>query len=292
MSATVSPLIDAAALAARLHEPQLRVFDATVVLPPARFDGDYRPASGAPGWRQAHVPGSQHADLLHALSDPGAGFGFAMPAPQALAAALERLGIDSARPPVLYDRADGFWAARLWWMLRSLGVAAQVLDGGWAAWQAAGLPQARGDAAAPPAGRIVLRPRPEAWIDRAGVAAIVAGQRPGSLVCALPEAAFAGRVPTRYRRRGHLPGSHSLPARRLLDADGRYLPPAALAEAVGPWLATAPRPLVLYCGGGIAAAADALALTLLGETELALYDGSLQDWAADPALPLTFPDAG
>ncbi|MEE7567295.1 sulfurtransferase, partial [Xanthomonas sp. Kuri4-3] len=53
-----------------------------------------------------------------------------------------------------------------------------------------------------------------------------------------------------------------------------------------------PRPLVLYCGGGIAAAADALALTLLGETELALYDGSLQDWAADPALPLTFPDAG
>lgn len=286
MSAGAAALIDVAGLAARLHDPRLRLLDASVVLPAPRFDGDYRPASGAEGWRQAHIPGARHADLLHALSDAQAGFGFALPPWPALRAALQRLGIGDGCQAVLYDRSDGFWAARLWWMLRSAGIDAQVLDGGWRAWQAAGLPEASGDAPAPAPAAFTAAPRPALWVDRQRVEAVLHGRAAGSLVCALAAPLFAGHAPSRYARRGHIPGSRNLPARAVFDAAGRYLPPARLARALAPLLA-APRPLLLYCGGGISAAALALALSLLGETELALYDGSLQEWAADPALPLT-----
>ncbi len=284
---SLSPLIDAQALAARLDQPRLRVLDATVELPAPRFDGDYRPASGAEGWRAAHIPGSRHADLLHALADPQARYSFALPPWPALVATLQHLGIGDDSAVVIYDRSDGFWAARLWWMLRSIGLHAQVLDGGWRSWQAAGLPEAGGDAVPAEAGTITPRPQPRLWAEQAQIQAVVEGKSPGTLVCALSAPLFAGSVPTRYARRGHIPGSHNLPARALFDADGRYLPPAELARLLAPLRATTPRPLLLYCGGGISAAAEALALTLLGETKIAIYDGSLQEWAADATLPLT-----
>lgn len=286
MNARVPPLIDVQALAARLDDPRLRVLDASVELPAPRFDGDYRPASGADGWRAAHIPGSRHADLLQALADPHAGFSFALPDWPALVAALEALGIGDDSLPVLYDRGDGFWAARLWWMLRSVGIHAQVLDGGWRAWRAGGLPEASGDAAAATAATITPRPRPELWAGRGRIEDVVAGRAPGTLVCALSTQLFAGSVPTRYARRGHIPGSRNLPARELFDPTGRYLPPARLAQVLAPLRRTALRPLLLYCGGGVSAAALALALTVLGETGVAIYDGSLQEWAADPSLPL------
>ncbi|MFC3657752.1 sulfurtransferase [Xanthomonas hyacinthi] len=289
MSAPATPLIDVATLAAQLDAPRLRLFDASVELPAPRFDGDYRPASGADGWRQAHIPGARHADLLHALSDPQAGFGFALPERAALLAALQRLGIGDGCLPVLYDRSDGFWAARLWWMLRSVGIDAQVLDGGWRAWRGAGLPSASGEPATPASASasamLTAAPRPAAWVDRRYIEAVLAGDAAGTLVCALSAPLFAGRAPSRYARRGHIPGSRNLPARALFDAAGHYLPPAQLARILAP-LQAAARPLLLYCGGGISAAAVGLALSLLGETAVAVYDGSLQEWAADPALPL------
>ncbi len=107
------------------------------------------------------------------------------------------------------------------------------------------------------------------------------------LICALGAALFDGSAPTRYARRGHIPGSQNLPTRQLFDAHGRYLPKDALALAIGPTLLHSDGPLVLYCGGGISAAANALALTLLGRQDIAIYDGSLQEWAADARLPMT-----
>ncbi|WP_281419681.1 sulfurtransferase, partial [Paractinoplanes toevensis] len=133
------PLLGPADLAVRGES--VLVLDATVELAAPRYDGDHTSASGLAGWREAHIPGSRHADLL-LLSDPTAGYHFAAPAPAVLAAALSALGVRDGVPVVTYDRNGGMWAARLWWLLDWLGVEAYVLDGGFAAWQSAGLPVA------------------------------------------------------------------------------------------------------------------------------------------------------
>lgn len=284
----MNTLVDIHWLKAHLDDPALVVLDATVELPSPRFDGDYRVASGHDGWLQAHIPGAQHADLLSAMADTQASYSFALPKPAVLVQALAALGAGAGRHLVIYDRADGFWAARLWWMLRGLGIDASVLDGGFSAWRDAGLPQHSGLSAEVVAAEPwPINLREQLWIDRAGVEAVVADKAPGVLICALGAALFEGTAPTRYARRGHIPGSHNLPARHLFDAHGRYLPKDALALAIGPTLLHSDGPLILYCGGGISAAANALALTLLGRQDIALYDGSLQEWAADARLPMT-----
>jgi len=282
------PLVDAAWLAQRLAEPRLRLLDASVELPAPGFDGDYRVASGRAGWLAEHLPGARHADLLHKLADTTAGFSFALPPVPVLLQGLQTLGLGDDSLIVIYDRSDGFWAARLWWTLRSLGISAAVLDGGLRAWRAAGLPLASGEETDYPAGQLSVQVqyRPGFWIERDGVEAVVAGRAPGTLVCALSAGLFDGSAVTRYARRGHIPGSRNLPARTLFEDDGRYRQGAALAAACSV-LDTAPEPIVLYCGGGISAAANALALTLLGRERVAIYDGSLQEWAAEARLPMT-----
>ena len=304
------PLVDDTWLAAHLDDPRLVVLDATALLPSPREDGDYRSASGRGAWAERHLPGSRHADLTGELSDHDAPYHFAVPSPEALAAALARLGVGEGGEVVSYDSGGGIWAARLWWMLRAIGVPAAVLDGGLEAWEAAGRPLASGDdtdpatagqagpsavasadAAGAPGPVPAVRPvtpvvRPDLWSGIEDVAAISRGERPGTLVCALPSGGYDGSAPTRYSRRGHIPASRSLPGRGLLDEAGRVLPAEELAAKVGAVLDTSDSPVVLYCGGGISAAGAALALTLLGRTDVSVYDGSLEEWSKDPARPL------
>jgi thiosulfate/3-mercaptopyruvate sulfurtransferase len=298
--------VSASWLAARLGPP-LVVLDATVILPPPKHDGDYRPDSGSASFAAGHIPTARHADLLGDLADHNAPYHFARPSPVKLAAALARLGVADGSPVVVYDAADSIWATRLWWMLEWIGVPAAVLDGGWAAWLASGGPVETGAApapgtdgtdgrspghlpakAAPGAGSlapVTPRERPGMWADRRDVAEIMRGSRPGHLVCALSAEYFAGTTPTRYARRGHIPSSLSLPARTLLSPDGRMRPPAQLAEAAAA-IPDDGSPVTVYCGGGISAALVAHALRLAGRERVAIYDGSLEEWSADPALPL------
>ncbi|WP_405846797.1 sulfurtransferase [Streptomyces sp. NBC_01518] len=282
------PLVDDTWLAAHLDDPRLVVLDATALLPSPREDGDYRSASGRGTWAERHVPGSRHADLTGDLSDHDAPYHFAVPSPEALAAALARLGVGEGSEVVSYDSGGGIWAARLWWMLRAIGVPAAVLDGGLEGWESAGRPLASGDGTDPaPAVRPVTPVvRPDLWAGVEDVAAISRGERPGTLVCALPAGGYDGSAPTRYSRRGHIPASRSLPGRGLLDESGHVLPAEELAARVGAVLDSDDSPVVLYCGGGISAAGAALALTLLGRTDVSVYDGSLEEWSKDPARPM------
>ena len=282
------PLVDDTWLAAHLDDPRLVVLDATALLPSPREDGDYRSASGRGTWAERHLPGSRHADLTGDLSDHDAPYHFAVPSPGALAAALARLGVREGSEVVAYDSGGGIWAARLWWMLRAISVPAAVLDGGLEAWETAGRPLVSGNEedpvpVGPPVTPVV---RPSLWTGVDEVAAISDGVRPGTLVCALPLGGYDGSAPTRYSRRGHIPGSRSLPGRGLLDETGRVLPPEELAARIGAVLDTDDSPVVLYCGGGISAAGAALALTLLGRTDVSVYDGSLEEWSKDTARPM------
>ncbi|WP_167103645.1 sulfurtransferase [Mycobacterium sp. DL592] len=279
----MAELISADELAALRTSHDLVVADASVDLPAARFDGDHQVRSGRHLWRQAHIPGSVHLDLVGELHDGSAGYHFAVPAAADLAGRLARRGIGPHTTVVTYDRGDMMWAARLWWTLRWVGVDARVLDGGLPAW-ASRYPVSAGAEPEPVAADPWTPAQTlDVWADQAAVAAIAAGAAPGTLVCGLSGEAFAGRVPSRYRRRGHIPGSVNIPARAHVGDDGLLSGPDALRA---PYATISSYPLVLYCGGGISASLNALALTLTGVSDIRLYDGSLEQWAADPSAPL------
>lgn len=292
MTHAPSPLISVSELCQRLDDPILAIFDTSVLLPSPRFDGDYRVESGYTQWQDGHIPHARHLDLTHDFADTSASFSFALPPLKELAARFAASGITPAITPVLYDKSDGFWAARVWWMLRSVGVSARILNGGYTAWQNAGKPIDNtpsppcipGDKKTDVESGFILQPH--LWCDLQRVSRITSGVEDGTLVCALSSGMFNGTVPTRYSRRGHIPGSLNLPARHLLDDNGLYKPLEELSEILRPLITQASNPLVLYCGGGISAAVLAVALTLIGQGTPCLYDGSLQEWSADPNLPL------
>jgi thiosulfate/3-mercaptopyruvate sulfurtransferase len=265
-----------------------------VTLPHPEYDGDYRVESGYGRYLEGHIPTARHADLISGLSDTTIVYHFARLTAPRLARVLERLGVEDGSAVVVYDAEYGLWAARIWWMLRWIGVPAAVLDGGWGQWLARGgaveCDDARHlgsapDAAGTPRGRLTPGNRPEMWVGREDVAQIMDGSRPGRLVCALPSEVFSGGAITRYARRGHIPTSVNVPARTLLGPDDRLLEPDQLSAVLG-GLETEPGPIVVYCGGGISASVLALALTVLGREDVSIYDGSLEEWCADRRLPL------
>lgn len=301
-SAALPVLIDAETLNARLGDPALLVLDATVELRRPPQDGPYEVVSGRAGFDAAHVPGARFADLAGDLSDPDAPHPFTLPAPQRFAAAAGALGIGDGVHVVVYAQEATMWATRLWWLLRYFGHdAVSVLDGGLQAWKAAGLPLEAGEAgrggapadtpreggADTPPTTFHARPRPELLATRADVEAIAAGAAPACLVNALSPEVFRGEGPSSYPRPGRIPGSVSLPHATLVDPQSnRFRPLPELERALGAAGARPDQPLVAYCGGGISATVDIFAFALAGRDDVRLYDGSLTEWASDPALPL------
>jgi thiosulfate/3-mercaptopyruvate sulfurtransferase len=272
-----SPVVDPRDVRAALDDPSLVVLDASVALESPRFDGDYRVASGEASWRKQHIPGSVHVDLLTSFSDTTASIHHTHPSADVLAADLARLGIAPDSTIVLYDQGSTMWAARLWWVLRNAGITAHVLDGGLPLWISYGLPTVDGPADQRPPIEPSALPDLGLWADKNDVDAISRGDAPGTLICALSAEHFAGSIPTRYSRRGHIPGSLNLSARSFLDSDGQLIPADSRETA---------SPTVVYCGGGISACLTALALTVTGHADIQIYDGSLEEWSADPSLPL------
>lgn len=279
------PVVSTQWLADQLGRENLVVVDASVLSVPG-FDGRLVPLSGEDQYLvEGHVPGAVFADLIEQFSDPAAPHPFTRLDPERFSAATAALGIDDDSVVVVYDTASGQWASRLWWLLRAAGHdAAAVLDGGLSAWRREARQIDTGYVAPTPGHGITVRPERPLWIDKAEVERVVRREAPGALVCALPTKEFTGESGQRPRL-GHLPGSTNVPAARLLDrAAGTLLPPDRLRARFGDVLGA--ERIVLYCGGGIAATADALALTLLGARDVVVYDGSLNEWAADPLAPL------
>jgi thiosulfate/3-mercaptopyruvate sulfurtransferase len=280
-------LIDADALAERLDDPALRLIDATVYLDRPPGGGPYAPRSGRPEYDAEHIPGAVFADLIGALADPDARFPFWLPSDDRAAAAFGALGIGPGTHVVAYSQDNPMWATRLWWLLRYFGFDdTSVLDGGLPAWRAAGL-QVNAEAASYAPATFTPRRRPELLATRADIEAIVAGDAPACLVNALPPRTFRGEGPSSYSRPGRIPGSVSAPSIELFDPETLRLRPldevARVLDTAGAREGT---PVVAYCGGGISATIDIFALSLLGRDDVRLYDGSLTEWTADPALPV------
>ena len=279
-------LIEPADLAELLGEPGLRIFDATVVLQRPPEGGAYTPVSGRAEYEREHSPGASFADLIGELSDPESPFAFALPAPERLAAAAGRMGIGARTHVVAYAQDSPMWATRLWWLLRYIGFDdVSVLNGGLPAWKAAGLPLASGAVVYPPRD-LAARPRPQLLATRADVEAVVAGA-PACLINALTPPVFRGEGPTSYSRPGRIPGSVNVAWSSLIDAEtNRFRERVVLWQALAAAGALTEEDVIVYCGGGISATVDAFALSLVGRDGVRLYDGSLTEWTADPALPV------
>ena len=274
---------DLAAQIAR-NDPRLRVYDCTVYLKPD--PPRYKIESGRATYVEGHVPGAAFLDLPGALSDTTSRFAFTLPTPAALQTAFRAAGIDDESRVVLYSKGHAMWATRVWWMLRSLGHAhVSVLDGGFGAWQAAGGAIETGDGHTQPAGTMTARFRPALWADKGAV--LAATNAVGACtINALSRGVYAGTSETSYGRKGHIPASRNVYYDTLL-ADGKFRSADEIRAAFDAIGALDGRRIITYCGGGISATIDAFALTLIGIDDVAVYDGSMSEWAADSALPLT-----
>ena len=271
-------------LGANLADPSLRIFDVTVHLrppPPA----PYRIESGRADYEAGHIPGAGFLDLGRDLSDRTSPLPFTMPAVATFARALGAAGVGGGSRVVAYSTTTPMWATRLWWMLRACGFDdAAVLDGGFTKWKAEGRPLETGERRYPQA-ELTLAARPGAWADKAAVLAAV-GDGEVCTINALSPSVHRGEADTNYGRKGHIAGSRNVPYAALLKPDGTYRDDAelrALFDGVG--ALSRPR-AICYCGGGISATMDALALVRLGHPRVAVYDGSMSEWSRDPATPM------
>lgn len=276
-------LVSAEDLAAALDAPDLRIVDATVFL--QRTEQGYRAESGEARYRRGHIPNAAFMDLIRAFSDTSTGLGFSRQQPEALAAALGRLGISQDHRVVIYSSGHVMWATRAWWLLRYTGhddIA--VLDGGLQAWEAAGLPLSTAIPSHPPAA-YVPSPRPGLFVDKSEMVASL--DAPGvCTVNALSPDVYAGSGDMHYGRRGHIPGSLNVHYDALLE-DGHFKPAAALRDVLAAQGLLGADRVITYCGGGISATIDGFACQLLGKDDVAVYDGSMAEWVRDESLPLT-----
>jgi thiosulfate/3-mercaptopyruvate sulfurtransferase len=280
-------LLDAAALAARLDDGHTLVVDCRADLL------DY--SWGLRQFEAGHIPGAVYAGLNTDLSGPaGPTTGrHPLPSPQQFAATLARWGVTPDTRVVGYDQGPGPYAARLWWLLRAVGYTdVQVLDGGWAAWSAAGLPVQTG--AAPVRAPSVVAARECAgWVDADTVLASLRSHS-ACVVDARGADRFAGQNETIDPVAGHIPGAVNYPFTANLGSDGRFKSPQLLREQ---WLARlgtfAPAQLIASCGSGITACHNLLALSQAGLDGGRLYAGSWSHWIRDPQRPIaTGPEPG
>jgi len=276
-------LISAPELAARLN-------DATTLIVDCRHDlMDL--AAGRAAYDAGHLPGAIFADMETELAGPkrdAAGVfrgRHPLPSPEQFIALLRRWGVNGDTQVVACDAHGGMYAARLWWMLRWVGhEAVAVLDGGLAAWAAAGQSLTTALPAARPAGNISLGTPLVSTVDAAGVLANI-----DRAVFTVVDA----RSPDRYRGEnevvdpvgGHIPGAKNRFFKDNLAADGRFKSPVEL-QAEWTALGVDPARAVMQCGSGVTACHNLLALEVAGLKGAALYPGSWSEWSADPARPV------
>lgn len=278
---TWDTLIETATLAQVSGRADLRIVDARFVLA--------APESGREDYLRAHLPGSVYADLNKDLSDLGRSGEGRHPLPQwpLLAAKLGLWGICPDVQVVVYDAADGSMAAaRLWWLLRLLGHrAVAVLDGGLAAWRAAGLPLTAQMPAVEDVGAYPAVPQRSAIADAGEVAARLADQ-PGWLLDARAPERFSGALELIDPVAGHVPGAVNLPFATNLEA-GRFKSVARLRAELGAALqGRGASEMVLMCGSGVTACHLLLALETAGLHGARIYAGSWSGWVGARSRPV------
>jgi len=280
VDAELGTLVTTQWLSEHLNDPDLVILDCSVLVKQGD-DGSMQTISGRGSYDAGHIPNAAFADLINDMSDTESPFEFTVPAPEKLTSALGALGVGDHSRVVLYDSMRSVWAARMWWLMRWIGFdRAAILDGGLNAWKTEGRPLST-EPVTREAKQLTANLRPDliAYHDEVFKAV---GDEKVKLIDAMPASHYRGEM-VMYDWPGHIPGAINVPSFSLLDESGHYLPKDELADLLGDDYRMR---TITYCGGGISASSDAFILTRLGFTNVAVYDGSLQEWTQDTNNPM------
>jgi thiosulfate/3-mercaptopyruvate sulfurtransferase len=273
-------LISTAALASHMDDPAFAIVDCRYKLDDAHW--------GRREYEAAHVPGAAYADLGRDLAGPRNGTNGRHPLPDrhTLAQTFGALGITSGIQVVAYDQDNGMYASRLWWMLRWLGHdAAAVLDGGFAKWKAEGRPTNTG-AEHRQAREFTAAPRNEMAMSVSEVASQL-GTSTWRLVDARAPERYRGETEPIDKTAGHIPGATNHFFQWNLDERGLFRTPEELRARMKESFGDTPADrIVCYCGSGVTACHNLLALEHAGLKGARLYAGSWSEWSSDPARPV------
>lgn len=278
----------------RLNDSKLRLLDATTFLKHPEKNGYYDVWSGKEAYEKGHIPGAVFADLYNELSDPDSEFAFTLPSRERFIENISKLGVGEGTYVVIYDQGAivnapviaPHWATRLAWQLRYEGFDnVAVLDGGFPKWLEEGRPVTT-EPGSYPQGNFTGVRRPELFVTKEEVLKAIDDENI-VIIDSLTEEHYNGEVNT-YGRLGHIPnsvnvffGSHSDPKTKELYNDEELRQKLEKIGALNP-----NKKVIAYCGSAIAATWNAYILNKLGQNNVAVYDGSLTEWAKDPSLPL------
>jgi len=279
-------------------DANLRIFDVTGIL-----GSGWVNTGRERSYDKGHIPGAAFLDVASArsvLSDPHAPLRWTWPTQEHFEAAMGQAGVGNDSHVVLYASTAGqriynntMWCTRAWWIMHHFGVRAAVLNGSLEKWVSEGRPVSTVPGAYP---ATTFTASPE-WrrglASKEDVLTALRDPRSACVVDALSTASFAGTEPLPDgRKRGHITGAVNVPMHLLVDRETGVFASADEIRAHFDRAGALPaRKVITYCGGAIAATVDAFALALLGYTNVAVYDGSLNEWGLDPSLPMTDPSS-
>lgn len=262
-------IIPPARLAEEIGDEDLRVVDVRWYLADA--------AQGRREYDEGHLPSAVFCDVETHLTGRFGPGRHPLPRPEEFTDSLRRLGLDRGHRIVTYDDSGGSIAARLWWMLRSIGhERVEVLDGGFSAWVAERHPVTR----AVPRVKPGSYPTALEWTGVVGYEEVVS--RSCRLIDARAEERYRGEVEPIDPKAGHIPGAVNLPHAGNLRPNGRFLSPLELANR---YADVGERPIV-YCGSGVTGCHDLLAMAIAGRFDARLYEGSWSDWSRRSGAPI------
>jgi thiosulfate/3-mercaptopyruvate sulfurtransferase len=276
-------LISPAALAEKLGNDDLRIFDAAIHLVP-NPKGGYKAESGQQTYDAGHVPGAAFLNQVTQLSDTSSSLGFTRLEDAQLIKGFADAGITADSDVVFYSSGMTMWATRAWWLLHYCGhKRVAILDGGLRAWKKAGLEcsEQPNTYAAQSWSSTTL---PQRFADQGAVVAAIEDVGVCTVNALSPEV-YAGTGDHHYGRRGHIPNSINVFYDSLLD-EGSFRSEEEVRQSLSDAGLLGDEQVIAYCGGGISATIDAFACMLLGKEDVAVYDGSMSEWVKDESLPL------
>lgn len=287
----INTLVSTDWLLKHLDDDNLCIIDITLESV-EQADGTKNLQNGRASYEKAHIPGTQYADLLGNLSDQQSNLAFTLPSAESFAQEVSALGVTNNSQVVIYSRTYQPFATRLWWMFNAFGFeGTALLDGSFAKWKKEGKPISNEPTTPIPAKFTAkLNSSLIATLDEVQASSELSDTNNSCLIDSLPNAYFHGNAGDSYGygRLGHIPTATNIPTDNLLNPEtGEFLAldqiETIFKEAVGNLNGRH----IAYCGGGIAASQNVFAMHLIGKKDIALFDGSLEEWVKQDSRPLS-----